>query len=123
MTSAERLMRAASHREADRVPLLLATTMHGARALGLSLPEYFARPETVAEGWVRMQALTHTDAVLGMFYAALEHEAWGGTVRYFEDGPPTRVRRSCGARRRSAASSRRASTRAGGCRTCSMRFA
>jgi uroporphyrinogen decarboxylase len=88
MTSAERVMRAASHQEPDRVPFVLPATMHGARQLGLSLPEFFAHSRTVAEGWMRMHALLETDAVLGMFYAAQEHEAWGGEVRFFDDGPP-----------------------------------
>jgi uroporphyrinogen decarboxylase len=54
----------------------------------MTLHEYFGSSRSVAEGWMRMHRLLQGDAVLGMFYAAQEHEAWGGSVRFFDDGPP-----------------------------------
>jgi uroporphyrinogen decarboxylase len=88
LTSAERLGAALGHREADRVPLLLLVTMHGARALGLSIREYFASAEAVAEAQLRMQARWRHDCLYAFFYAALELEAWGGETVHREDGPP-----------------------------------
>jgi len=56
--------------------------MHGAKELGLSIREYFSKAENVAEGQLRH------DCTCGFFYAAIEVEAWGGEVIYFDDGPP-----------------------------------
>ena len=88
MTSAERIGAALGLREADRVPFLLLLTMHGARELGLTIRDYFARGETVAEAQLRMQARYRHDCLYAFFYAALEVEAWGGEAIHREDGPP-----------------------------------
>jgi uroporphyrinogen decarboxylase len=88
MTSAERIGAALGHREPDRVPFLLLVTMHGARELGLTIRDYFARAESVAEGQLRMQARWRHDCLYGFFHASLELEAWGGETVYREDGPP-----------------------------------
>jgi uroporphyrinogen decarboxylase len=88
MTPAERIGAALGHREADRVPFLLLVTMHGARELGLTIRDYFARPEAVAEAQLRMRARYGHDCLYAFFYAAIELEAWGGETIYREDGPP-----------------------------------
>ncbi|MEI6788849.1 MAG: uroporphyrinogen decarboxylase family protein [bacterium] len=88
MTSSERLSTAMSHREPDRVPFLLPTVMQGAREFGLSIRDYFSRPDLVAEGQWRLRARYGHDALLGFMYGAVEAEAWGGEVIYREDGPP-----------------------------------
>ncbi len=87
MSCAERVGAALGHGEPDRVPYFLTTTMHGARAVGVSLSEYFARPELVIEGQVRMQRRYRSDFLYGILYAALEVEAFGGEVIHREDGP------------------------------------
>jgi uroporphyrinogen decarboxylase len=89
ITSRERVFTALSHREPDRVPLIHGLTLHGARELGLSIKEYYSRPENVAEAQVRMREKYPHDAVTGFFYAAVEVEAWGGEVIFRDDGPPT----------------------------------
>jgi uroporphyrinogen decarboxylase len=88
MTSSERLSTAMSHREPDRVPFLLPTVMQGAREFGLSIRDYFSRPDLVAEGQWRLRTRYGHDALLGFMYGAVEVEAWGGEVIYREDGPP-----------------------------------
>lgn len=87
-TSLQRVLTALSHQEADRVPFFLLVTMHGARELGMSIREYFSRPESVAEGQLRMRSKYRHDCLYSFFYAPLEIEAWGGEVIYSEDGPP-----------------------------------
>ncbi|MBM4354186.1 MAG: methylcobamide--CoM methyltransferase MtbA [Deltaproteobacteria bacterium] len=87
MTSAERLGTAMSHKEADRVPFLLPTIMQGARELGLTIEEYFAKAENVAEGQMRLLARYRHDGVFGFMYAAQEIEAFGGTTVFRDDGP------------------------------------
>jgi len=88
MTSIERTFAALSHQEPDLVPLFLLPTLHGARELGLSIRDYFSRPENVVEGQARLRARYGHDCVTAFHYAPLETEAWGGGVFFREDGPP-----------------------------------
>ncbi|WP_222932232.1 uroporphyrinogen decarboxylase family protein [Allochromatium humboldtianum] len=88
MTSMERVLTALGQREPDRVPLFLFPVMQGARELGLSIEEYFARPEHVAEGQWRLRAKFGHDCLYNFHYAAIEIEAWGGTTLFRADGPP-----------------------------------
>ncbi len=88
MTSLVRVLTTLGHREPDRVPVFLLTTMHGAKELGLSLPAYFANPAYVAEGQLRLFRKFRGDGLSNFFYAAVEIEAWGGEVIYTADGPP-----------------------------------
>jgi uroporphyrinogen decarboxylase len=88
MTSAQRVFTTMEHREPDRVPQFLATTLTGARELGLSIREYFHRPEHVVEGQLRMQRKYRNDCYLGFLYGPLEVEAFGGEVIFVDDGPP-----------------------------------
>lgn len=87
MTPLERTLAALSHKEADRVPLFLLLTMHGAKELGLPLREYFSKGEHVAEGQLRLRAKYGHDCLYAFFYAALELEAWGGETIFRDDGP------------------------------------
>jgi uroporphyrinogen decarboxylase len=88
MTSMQRVLTTLGHMEPDRVPLFLLVTMHGAKELGLSIRDYFAKAEHVAEGQIRLRAKYGHDCLYGIFYAPLEIEAWGGEVIYSGDGPP-----------------------------------
>ena len=88
MTSMQRVLTALGHREPDRVPLFLLLTMHGAKEAGLSIQDYFARAENVAEGQLRLREKYGHDCLYGFFYAPVEVEAWGGEVIYSPDGPP-----------------------------------
>ncbi|MGM0454364.1 MAG: uroporphyrinogen decarboxylase family protein, partial [Thermodesulfobacteriota bacterium] len=88
MTPMERVMTTLAFNEPDRVPFFLMLTMHGARALGMSIRKYFSKPEYVVEGQLRLQKRYGHDCLNGFFYAPLEVEAWGGEVIYSENGPP-----------------------------------
>ena len=88
MSSMERVITTLSHKEPDRVPLFLFVTMHGAKELGISIEEYFSNADNVVEGQLRMQKKYNNDCIYAFFYAALEIEAFGGTVNFLEDGPP-----------------------------------
>ncbi|HEX5393492.1 MAG TPA: uroporphyrinogen decarboxylase family protein [Rhodocyclaceae bacterium] len=87
-TPMTRVQRAMAHQEPDRVPLFLLTTLHGAKALGLSIREYFSRAENIVEGQMRLQAKFRSDCVTPSLYAALEAEAFGAETAFFDDGPP-----------------------------------
>lgn len=88
MTSLERVLTTLGHKEPDRVPLFLLTTMHGAKELGLSIKEYFSKAENVVEGQLRLRKKYRTDCYYPFFYAPIEVEAWGAEVIYHDDGPP-----------------------------------
>jgi uroporphyrinogen decarboxylase len=87
MTSLQRVLTTLGQKEPDRVPFFLLLTMHGARELGLSIQEYFSKPEHVVEGQIRLRAKYKHDCYYSFFYAAVEVEAWGGEVIYNDDGP------------------------------------
>lgn len=88
MTSMERVVTALSHKEPDRVPMFLLLTMHGAKDLGLSLKEYYSKAENVVEGQKILLNKYDNDCIFPFFYAAVETEAMGGEVIYYDDGPP-----------------------------------
>lgn len=88
MTSMERVQTTMGYKEPDRVPLLLGLTMYGAKELGLSIQEYFSKAEYVVQGQLRMQAKYRSDCLIPLFYGAMEIEAFGGEIVWFEDGPP-----------------------------------
>lgn len=88
MTSMQRVLTAMSHREPDQVPVFLLTTMHGAKELGLSIRDYFSRPEHVVEGQMRLLEKFRSDCVTSFHYASVEVEAFGGETIFIDNGPP-----------------------------------
>lgn len=88
MSSLQRVLTTLGHQEADRIPFFLLVTMHGAKELGMSIKEYFSKPEHVTEGQLRLRAKYRHDCIYNFYYAPIEIEAWGGEVIYNGDGPP-----------------------------------
>ena len=87
MTPIQRVLTTLGHQEPDRVPLFLLLTIQGAKELGMSIKEYFSTAENVVKGQLLMQKKYHNDCLVGYYYGAIEVEAWGGSVIYFDDGP------------------------------------
>jgi uroporphyrinogen decarboxylase len=88
MNSLQRTLTALGQQEPDRVPFFLLTTLHGAKELGLSIEDYFAKAEHVVEGQMRLLKKYRRDCLYPFFYASIETEAWGGDTLYLPDGPP-----------------------------------
>ena len=88
MTPAERAAVTMGFEEPDRVPLFLLFTIYGAKELGLSIREYFSKPEYVAAGQMRLYRKFGGDCLNPFCYAASEVEAWGGEVIFSDNGPP-----------------------------------
>lgn len=88
MTPMQRVLTALAHREPDKVPLFLLTTMHGAKELGLSIREYYSRADYVVEGQMRLLAKYRSDCLVPFHYASIECEAFGGGTVFYGDGPP-----------------------------------
>ena len=87
MTSMQRVLTTLKHQEPDRVPFFLLVTMHGAKELGLSIKEYFSKPQHVVEGQLRLRAKYNHDCLYNFYYAPIEIEAWGGEIIFCKDGP------------------------------------
>jgi uroporphyrinogen decarboxylase len=88
LTPLERVLSAISFCEGDRVPFFLLLSLHGAKELGLSIEEYFAKAEHVARGQLALQRRYGHDCLYGFFYGAIDHEAFGGEALFVDDGPP-----------------------------------
>lgn len=88
MTPMQRTLTALGYQEPDRVPFFLLLTMHGARELGLSIQEYYSRPEYVIEGQIRLREKYQSDCYMAFLYASIETEAFGGDTLFIPDGPP-----------------------------------
>ncbi len=87
-TSLDRVLKTLNFEEPDKVPLFLFLTLQGADELGLSIQEYFSKPENVVKGQLILRKKYSNDCLFPFFYSAIEIEAWGGDVLFFEDGPP-----------------------------------
>ncbi len=89
MTPLQITLAAATGSPAPRIPIYCNLLDQGARELGMSQPEYYARGEHVAEGQLRMRARYGYDNVWSLFYVGKEAELMGcGNIIYAADGPP-----------------------------------
>lgn len=89
MNSLERVTKTMGQQEPDRVPMFLFLTGHGARELGLSIRDYFSRPEHVIEGQLRLGQKYQNDCIYTAFYSAIEAEAFGAEAVWADDAPPS----------------------------------
>lgn len=88
-TGMERLTAAARGERCDRIPVFCNLLDQGARELGMSLREYYASGEHVAEAQLRMREKYGYDNVWCLFYVGKEVEPLGCTeVLFAADGPP-----------------------------------
>jgi uroporphyrinogen decarboxylase len=88
MSPMERVLTTLRHQEPDRVPLLLSLTMHGAKALGMSIESYYSKSENLVKGQESLFRRYGHDVLNTFTHASAEFEAFGGTTTYYEDGPP-----------------------------------
>ncbi|MEI7743072.1 MAG: uroporphyrinogen decarboxylase family protein [Chloroflexota bacterium] len=88
VTPMERVTTTLQHRESDRVPFVLALGMYASHELGMTVPEFYADPANVIEGSLRTFAKYGSDVIAGTWPVAIELEAWGTEILWFDDGPP-----------------------------------
>jgi len=89
MTGMERLVAAINGTPADRIPVFCNLLDQGAKELGLSLEEYYASGEHVAEAQLRMREKYGYDCLWSLFYVGKEAELLGcRKMIYAKDGPP-----------------------------------
>ncbi len=89
ITGMDRLTAAIRGETADRIPVFCNLLDQGARELGMSPQEYYARGEHVAEGQIRMLRKFGHDNVWSLSYVGKEAELLGcRKIAYAKDGPP-----------------------------------
>lgn len=89
MSSMDRLLTTLGHKEPDRVPFFLLFTLQGAREFGVSIKEFYSRPELVAQAQIKMQERYGHDCLYNLYYLSLEMEAWGVPSTFYPDAAPT----------------------------------
>lgn len=88
-TGIERLTAAINGTACDRIPVFCNLLDHGARELGISLEEYYAHGEYVAEAQLKMRERYGHDNVWSLFYVGKEAELLGcRKILFAPDGPP-----------------------------------
>ena len=89
ITGMQRLVAAINGERADRIPVFCNLIDQGARELGLSLRDYYADGELVAEAQLRLREKYAYDNVWDLFYVGKEAELLGcREILFSEDGPP-----------------------------------
>jgi uroporphyrinogen decarboxylase len=88
MSSMERVLTCLQHKEPDRVPLLLALTMHGAKLQGVSIEKYYSDANLISDAQLRLGKKYGIDFLNSFTYASAEAEAFGSGTIFYEDGPP-----------------------------------
>jgi uroporphyrinogen decarboxylase len=89
MTPLEILVAAVNGQPAPRIPIFCNLLDQGARELGLSQKDYYARGENVAEGQLKMLARYGHDNVWSLSYVGVEAEILGcRDILFADDGSP-----------------------------------
>lgn len=89
MTPLEILAAAVNGSPAPRIPVFCNLLDHGARELGMSQRDYYAKGEHVAAAQLRMLKKYGHDNVWSLFYVGKEVELLGcREILFAEDGPP-----------------------------------
>lgn len=88
MSSMDRVMTSLQHKEPDRVPLLMALTMHGSKLYDMSIERYYSDPNLIADAQLRFAKMYGNDFVNPFTHASSQVEPFGGSTIFYEDGPP-----------------------------------
>ena len=89
ITGMDRLVAAISGSACDRIPVFCNLLDQGAKELGISLEEYYAHGDYVAEAQIRMREKYGHDNVWSLFYVGKEAELLGcNKIIFAKDGPP-----------------------------------
>lgn len=88
INSMERVLTAISHKEPDRVPLMLLLSLYGAKESNMTPKKYFSKVENIVSAQLKMKEKYDNDCLYGFLYAGIEVEARGGSIVFSNDGPP-----------------------------------
>ena len=89
MNSLERFLSLMNGKLPDRVPVICNLFDQGARELGISIEDYYSKPENVVEGQVKLINKYGYDVVWGAFYVGYLAKILGSKKMIFSlNGPP-----------------------------------
>lgn len=88
-SSFDRVMATFRHELSDCVPAFPILLMQGAVELEVDLPTYFSRGNYWAEGQLRLLDKFRHDCVLGIPHVVQDTSAFGASLVYYENGPPS----------------------------------
>ena len=84
----QRVLDTLALRPVDTPALALSLSLQAARHLGRSVPETLRDTAAFAGAQLAMHERWQHDVIIAMFYAAVEAQAMGSDVLFFDDGPP-----------------------------------
>jgi len=79
MNSLERVFAALSFKESDRVPMFLLFSFYGAKELGVSIREYFLRPDLVLEAQRRFRKKFDNDCLYSFLWREADPRSPGSS--------------------------------------------
>ncbi len=88
MTGLDRVLATAAGSPRDRGALSLTLSAYGARMISCPLKDYYHRPELYLEGQEAIRSEFQPDILFSPFALAVEGEAFGARLRYFESAAP-----------------------------------
>ena len=89
MNGWERLQALSTGQPVDRIPIFCNLLDQGAAELGISIKDYYANAENVAEAQLRMREKYGYDNLWGLFYVGREAEILGcRNIVFSDNGPP-----------------------------------
>ncbi len=89
MNSLERIVAAVGLQPVDRTPVLPVLLQQGAPMLGLRLSEYFAEPQRLYEGQMRLLDRYGHDGVFAIPHVVQDTLPWGASLDFHDDGAPS----------------------------------
>lgn len=89
MNSLERILAAVAGKKVDRTPVMPVLLQQGARALGISLRDYFGDPRRLADGQRALVLKYGHDAVYAFPHVVQDTMPWGAGLTFHDEGPPS----------------------------------
>lgn len=89
MKPLERILAAVRNDPLDRPPVMPVLLQQGARALGLSLRDYFGDPKRLADGQTALVDRFGHDAVFAIPHVVQDTLAFGAGLTFHDEGPPS----------------------------------
>ncbi|MHA1149902.1 MAG: uroporphyrinogen decarboxylase family protein [Promethearchaeota archaeon] len=88
MNAVERILATATGKPTDRIPIFPMLDSNPSELMGLSIEEYYLKPENVLKGQNLLQEKLNLDYVSNFYYLAIESEIFGMKTLFFEHGSP-----------------------------------
>lgn len=88
MNAKERLVKAVTFQEVDRVPVIPVALSQGSKLLNIDLPTYQKSGTHIADGQLKLLEMFEHDAVAGIPNVVEDLVPWGSPLTYYPNGSP-----------------------------------